>query len=508
MISRLFRLRPPALGCFLAMAACAFVADPARAQGMTGPETNREFRGAWIATVANIDWPSSRGLSTAEQQAELTAMLDKAVEYHLNAVIFQVRPMGDALYESRLEPWSEFLTGQAGRAPSPFYDPLAFVIEESHKRGLELHAWFNPYRAKHPSARSELPRNHISRTRPEITREYGRYLWLDPTDERTKRHTLDVILDVVRRYNVDGVHIDDYFYPYRSYADGADFPDDANWEAYRRQGGRLDRADWRRSHVNDFVRRLYEEVKREDRRVRVGISPFGIWRPNNPPGIQGLDQYNVLYADAKLWLNEGWLDYFSPQLYWPIDQAPQSYTRLLAWWVGENRHRRHVWPGNFTSRIDNTPRSWDPEEIVNQIRVTREQAGASGNIHFSMIALSENRKGIGDRLRGTVYAEPALPPASPWLGNQPPQPPRASIQRARSGELVISWENSVRDDVRVWVLHFRRDNRWSMRVIPAHDVRTHTTRMRGDAGVTDLAISAVDRLGNESARAFLRVPGE
>lgn len=486
-----------------AMTSLTWLHPQAFAQARIEPQ--REFRAAWVSTVANIDWPSRRTLTTREQKEELIAILDKAVELKLNAIIFQVRPMCDALYASRYEPWSEFLTGELGKAPSPYYDPLEFIVEEAHKRGLELHAWFNPYRAFHPGARSDIPRSHVSKKNPSIVREYGRYLWLDPTDDRTKNYTLNVILDVLRRYDIDGVHIDDYFYPYRSYADGAEFPDDANWETYRKNNGRLSRDDWRRSHVNDFVKRLYEVVKKEDPKVRVGISPFGIWRPDHPKGIEGMDQYAMLYADAKLWLNEGWLDYYSPQLYWPIDQKPQAYKRLLAWWVGENKKNRHIWPGNFTSKITTGGESWPVEEIVNQIRATRAQPGATGNVHFSMVALMQNRRGLSDSLQQGVYAEPALVPASPWLGNQPPQPPRAAVRREGNRDVVVSWESSLQDDVRLWVVYAGDGRSWKMRVVPAHKVRSGDLRLPASEKVTDVAVSAVDRLGNESKRTLLRV---
>lgn len=496
-----FLVAVPSL-CLILLAAM-----PSVAGAQAGLEPRREFRAVWVATVANIDWPSRRDLTTAQQQAELVAIFDKAAALNLNAVILQVRPMADAFYDSPLEPWSEFLTGQTGRAPSPFWDPLAFAIEEAHKRGMALHAWFNPFRARHPSSRSQLPRNHVSRSKPEIVREYGTNLWMDPTDERTKRHTLNVILDVVRRYNVDGIHIDDYFFPYRYYhPERADFPDDANWERYRRGGGQLSRDDWRRYHVNNFVRRLYEEVKREDRRVKVGISPFGIWRPDNPPGIRGMDPFNELYADSRFWLHQGWLDYLAPQLYWPIDQTAQSYPRLLEWWVGENRRNRHIWPGNFTSQVGGQ-RNWEPQEIIDQIRVTRAQRGASGNMHFSMIAFMQNRRGINELLKAGPYAEPALIPPSPWLCDHPPTRPRVNLhQDTRTGEYVVSWESPLQDDVRVWAFYFRRDNEWTMRVIPAHNTRRHRIRMRGDAGITNIAVSAVDRLGNESQRFSTSMP--
>jgi uncharacterized lipoprotein YddW (UPF0748 family) len=471
----------------------------------TGIEPQREFRAAWVATVANIDWPSRRDLSTKEQIAEMNALLDQAAALKLNAIIFQVRPMADALYPTPLAPWSEFLTGTMGQAPKPFYDPLALMIEGAHRRGLELHAWFNPYRASHPDARSKIAPSHVSRTQPAITRQFGRYLWLDPTAEATKRHTLEAVLDIVRRYDVDGIHYDDYFYPYPSYAPGTDFPDHANWRAYQQSGGKLSRDDWRRSHVNEFVQRLYAAVKEQKPWVKVGVSPFGIWRPGFPEGIEGLDQYGILFADARLWLNRGWIDYFAPQLYWPINQKPQAYERLLDWWIGENFMNRHIWPGNFTSRITLAPNSWEPPEILNQIAATRARTGAGGNIHFSMVALMENRKGIAEILRRGPYAEPALVPPSPWIHSTPPTRPTARVRTVENGDLVVTWTSPPGEALRVWAIYTRVGNHWKMKLVPAYRIHQGGLRFAAAENITEVAVSAIDRLGNESDRSLLRV---
>ncbi|MBW3630866.1 MAG: family 10 glycosylhydrolase, partial [Gemmatimonadetes bacterium] len=252
------------------------------------PPVQREFRGVWVASVSNIDWPSRPGLAVQEQKSELLAILDRAADLRLNAVILQVRPAADALYASDHEPWSEYLTGEMGRAPEPFYDPLQFAVDEAHRRGLELHAWFNPFRARHPSARSQIHGSHLSRVRPEIVRSYGTHLWMDPGEPDVREHSIRVVLDVVRRYDIDGVHIDDYFYPYKERdAAGApiDFPDSASYARYRAGGGVLARNDWRRHNVDTFVERLDREIKREKRWVSFGVSPIGTWRPGNPPQI-------------------------------------------------------------------------------------------------------------------------------------------------------------------------------------------------------------------------------
>ena len=314
------------------------------AVSLRAPEVAREFRGVWVASVANIDWPSKRTLTTAEQQAELIALLDQAAALKLNAVLFQVRPAADALYQSSIEPWSEYLTGAQGRAPVPFWDPLAFAVREAHARNLELHAWFNPYRARHTDAKSPLSRSHIAKTNPSLVKKYGGYLWMDPGERVVRERTIRVVLDVVKRYDIDGVHIDDYFYPYPETTRRGrpiPFPDDVSWKRYRNGGGKLTRADWRRQNVDQLVEALHDGIHKVKPWVRFGVSPFGIWRPGYPAQVRGFDAYEQIYADARKWLREGWLDYFTPQLYWPTTKAAQSYPVLLQWWAEENAQGKH-----------------------------------------------------------------------------------------------------------------------------------------------------------------------
>ncbi len=372
-------------------------------------EAKPEFRGVWVATVANIDWPSKPGLSAEVQKVELIAILDKCRKLNLNAVIFQVRPMADALYESKLEPWSSFLTGVQGQSPG--YDPLEFAVSEAHKRQLELHAWINPYRAWSPAAHGEPAANHLVTARPDLAKKYGKHSWMIPTKPEVMKHSLAVTLDIVRRYDIDGVHMDDYFYPYPELdAEKKEipFPDDDSWDDYRKGGGQLARDNWRRDAVNRFVKNLYEEVHRAKPWVKVGISPFGIWRPGYPEGIAGFDQYGKLYADARLWLREGWVDYFTPQLYWPIAQEKQSYPKLQTWWASENPKGRHIWIGNGTYRHS-------AEETRMEIELSRKEKGVGGNVHFSMKSLKGDKSDMLEKL----YAEPAKIPETPWLSKRP-----------------------------------------------------------------------------------------
>jgi uncharacterized lipoprotein YddW (UPF0748 family) len=467
-------------------------------QASDWPNPPREFRAAWVATVGNIDWPSRKGLSSEQQQKELVAILDQLVALKLNAVIFQVRPMCDALYASKLEPWSEFLTGTLGKAPEPLYDPLESAVKEAHARGLELHAWFNPYRAHQPSAISPIPANHLVKSRPDLAKKYGKHYWLNPTNQEVIDHSLAVIKDVVRRYDIDGIHLDDYFYPYKENGpDGKplDFPDDDTWDAYQKNGGTLSRDDWRRDAVNRFVEHMYRETKAQKPWVKVGISPFGIWRPDNPPGIAGLDQYAVLYADAKLWFNQGWVDYLSPQLYWPIHQEKQSYPKLLAWWAGENSNGRHLWPGNSASRAvsANVP----PTELVDEIKLTRAQKGATGNIFFSMKSLQRNQKVI-DSLR-RVYAEPALAPASPWLAKPPPEKPLFGW-KVDSGKRSLQIEVPG-PSIRLFVIRSLNGGKWTTQIKPASGEKV--TVLSPELRPERIVVTAIDRADNESEAVIL-----
>jgi uncharacterized lipoprotein YddW (UPF0748 family) len=305
--------------------------------------------------------------------------------------------------------------------------------------------------------------------------------------------------DILTRYEVDGIHIDDYFYPYKE--QNLPFPDDASFSKYTGAGGRLSRDDWRRKNVDDFVRNLNDTVHRVRPKARFGISPFGIYRPGVPAGIKaGVDQYADLYADAKKWLNEGWCDYFTPQLYWPIKQTPQSYRTLLDWWLTENPKKRHLWIGNFTSRTDPSAGNWPATEVLDQIKLTRER-GAGGNVHFSMKALMKNYNSVADQLRGTAYAKPALPPATPWLDSVAPQSPKLSYDRT-SKELDIF--SRATDGARWWIVQSEFTDgdkvQWETRVVPAADqsaiVMIEPT-LRG-AALRQIWVAAVDEVGNQS----------
>lgn len=448
-----------------------------------------EFRAAWVATVDNIDWPTKPGLSASEVRNQMDQILDRLQSLNMNAVILQVRPSADALYKSDLEPSSYFLTGAQGKALSR--DPLADAIKSAHLRGLELHVWLNPYRAYHPAQKGGFSSQHFSRKHPDVTYAYGKYLWMDPGAKAVQDHTFKVFMDLVERYDIDGIHIDDYFYPYPEGT--TEFPDQKTYADYTARGGQLGLADWRRKNVDDFIERVYRGVKQRKAWVKFGISPFGIWKPGYPAQITGFSQYDKLYADARKWLREGWCDYFTPQLYWPIDKPEQSFPVLLDWWRGENAAGRHIWPGHFTSRI--TESNWSVAEIVNQVNVIRRGPGSHGTVHFSMKTLLNNSKGIGDALKSSVFAEKALVPESPWLSRNRPDEPSVLTNEVLMKRGTPTWVVKVRKDASVRFYVVSRQSGGSE--VPMLVTDSPGFQWRLDETLpSSVSVAAIDRFGN------------
>jgi uncharacterized lipoprotein YddW (UPF0748 family) len=517
---------PLALEATPAPAAASAWSEPTDAkQRPAPPSLPREFRAAWVATVANIDWPSAKNLTTEQQQAEVRAIIASARRLNLNALVLQVRPTCDAIYPSTLEPWSEFLTGASGKPPSPAYDPLAYWIAQAHEAGIEIHAWVNPFRARHIRSTTPDAADHIAKRRPDLVRSYDGYLWLDPGEPDAQDHSMRVIADLLTRYNLDGLHIDDYFYPYPD-RERRPFSDDAPYARHvdrAKAEGRapLERAAWRRDNIDRFVKRFVDETRRIKPHVKIGISPFGIWRPGFPPGIQGFDAYESLAADARRWLREGWLDYVAPQLYWPVDQRAQSFERLLDWWIANNDQRRHVWVGHNASRVlpadpitpGSTPNrdsrgrdSWEAPEVLRQIELTRARAlgpgGSSGSILFSMKPLLNNHRGLADALANGPWKSPALVPATPWLsaGRPAPRKPSARVSASPNGEMLTisppppSTGGPGPLDTASFALWTRAAGQWTLRVVSAHDAREALTL---PPGADALVLVAIDRVGRE-----------
>ena len=459
---------------------------PNRADTLPPPLT-REFRGVWIATVANIDWPSRATLSADQQRVELVDILDRAVAAGLNAIVLQVRPAADALYISSLEPWAAMLTGQQGTDPG--YDPLAFAVEQAHARGLELHAWINPFRAGITKDSLLLAPTHSFSVRRGVVRVYGTQLWLDPGEPAVHDHVMAAVRDVVQRYDIDGIHADDYFYPYRqSDISGAPiaFPDD---ESFARSGSLLARDDWRRENVDRFVARMYREVHELKPTLKVGLSPFGIWRPGNPPSVSGLDAYAELYADSRKWLQEGWVDYLAPQLYWAIGAPQQSFPALLDWWLAQNPMGRHVWPGLASYRVsDGTPSAFSTSEIPQQIGLVRARPAAKGYVLYNTTTTLKKNGGAVAGTLEPLHRIRAIPPAFPWLDALPPPPPILTV----SGRTVaiLSGEG---EQARWWHLRVRINRTWSTRVLFG-DQRS----LALDGDPEQLIAHAIDMAGNAS----------
>lgn len=458
------------------------------------PQVSREFRGAWIATVANINWPTKNNFDSESQKKEAIVLLDMLKANNFNAVVFQVRPSADALYNSPHEPWSYFLTGQIGKRPNPYYDPLEFWVEEAHKRGLELHVWLNPYRAHHSAGGAVTEGSMVHKTSELVVRLKNGMYWFDPANPKTQDHASKVVLDIVKRYDIDGVHFDDYFYPYASYNGGADFPDNTTWNAYRKSGGTLSRSDWRRDNVNRFIERIYKEIKAEKHTVKFGLSPFGIWKPGYPAGVTGSSQYDELYADAKLWLNKGWVDYFTPQLYWPIEPTKQSFTALLKWWESENTHARHLWPGLNTVEVRSANR---PQEIVNQIKETRKLIPKSvGAVHWSIAGLTKSPAMV-EAIKNNVYQNKVLVPRTPWLQANPLLTP-SLLLTSETSSVFAKWLHKQPEQVFHWVVYAKYDDSWEYEIVEAAQMEKSFPKVKNGKHLKVIAVSAVDRLSNES----------
>ncbi len=403
-----------------------FVLKPAHAQ------PKYEFRGVWIATVDNIDFPSTKNLTSEAQKAEFISLLDMHKRNGMNAVVVQIRPAADAFYPSQLEPWSEWLTGTQGKPPSPYYDPLEFMISETHKRGMEFHAWMNPYRAVFSIGKSSIAPNHITRLHPEWFLDYGGKRYFDPGNKEAQKFVEKVVQDVVRRYNVDAIHFDDYFYPYR--IAGKEFPD---WKSFQKYGNGMSRDDWRRSNVDSIIVMLSRIIKKEKPYCQFGISPFGVWRnvDKDPDGSNtkaGQTNYDDLYADILLWLKEGWIDYVVPQLYWEFGHKLVGFEVLTDWWA-KHTYGRHMYIGQGIYRtMESRSYAWhNKKELPNQIRRIREFPQIEGSVFFSSKTFASNPNGWNDSLRNNYYRYPAIPPPMPWIDAAKPAKPNIILDEGR-----------------------------------------------------------------------------
>lgn len=523
MISRLVMCVAAAVSASIASAQTIAGASPADSL-VPPPTVPREFRAAWVSPIYDRgfrDWPSRPGLSPDAQRAELTTLLDEAAAIGLNTVILHVRVAGDAFYPTKYAPWSTLLSGQSGVGPSPSYDPLAFAVAAAHARGLQLHAWFNPFRAALPGVPGRAASTHVVRQHPEWIVKYGKQTWIDPGNPAARKFVLETILDVARRYDVDGIHLDDYFYPYREsrtytrrvkkkrvrVTEEISFADGRSWKRYGAVRGLTDRDAWRRSNIDDFVRALYTSVKAIKPSMAVGISPFGIWRPGSPSGITGLDAFGELYADSRRWLEQGWVDYLVPQLYWEVNGAQDRFRVLDAWWRTENPQRRYVWPGLYTSRVFGGGfDTWPTQEIKTQITTIRDarvgSADAPGHVHFRLSALLADNERVAQSL-ATTYSEHAIVPAFTWLGASAPAAPSIATTSSTTTFTMIPGDAAR---PRWWLIQARgAGGTWTTRLQPGTVAQIAVDSI-GAASPNEIAVSAISATGVEGDPAIVAWP--
>lgn len=402
----------------------------------------REFRGVWIATVVNIDWPSQNTLSTSQQKQEFIQILEKYESLNFNAVVVQVRAAGDAFYKSSTEPWSKYLTGREGKSPEPFYDPLKWMINESHKRGFEFHAWFNPYRATFDLDTLALADNHAFNIHRDWMLKYGKRFYFNPGLPEVIDYTTDVIMEVVNSYDIDAVHFDDYFYPYK--IEGEVFQDSAAFEQY---GGSIrDIEDWRRANVDSLVKAISDSIQSVKPWVQFGISPFGVWRNSSmdPMGSDtqaGQTTYDDLYADPLKWADQQWVDYLVPQLYWSMNHPLASHSKLVGWWANQELSP-HLYIGHGTYKVkNNSDKAWNRyKEIPKQIDLTRETPEAGGGVFFSAKSLLGKHKRL-NKLIGKKYKYVALPPSAPFNAIEPTRMPEVVVTENSDRTILAEFKN-------------------------------------------------------------------
>ncbi len=470
-----------------------------------------EFRAAWIATVANIDWPSGNFLTSDEQKEELIMMLDSLKEAGMNALFFQIRTECDALYDSSIEPWSYWLTGEQGKSPSPFYDPLKFAVAESHKRGMELHAWFNPYRAVKDTASYQQSENHISVKHPDWLIKSGKYLMLDPGLPGVRDHLKAVMKDVLVRYDIDGIHFDDYFYPYGPKISNED---SLTYAEHNRGIENVD--DWRRDNINLLMAEIYEIIQINKPKVKFGISPFGIVL-NKYAGTTGFNSFNIIYCDPLNWLVNRIVDYITPQIYWEIGHRKADYAKLLPWWANVTTER-HLYVGHFSSRMAANNYKGKSSEIGDQIRLNRLTKNVLGSVFFSAKSISRNWSGLADSMRTDYYRNISLPPQMPWLDNISPLPVENLHRIETDSGVLLYWNlpNEAEDgEFPHYYLVYKFKDESDIDLTDPSKIITKVLNkntsffdlitLENDSSYIYI-VTSVDRLHNESHPATIKIP--
>lgn len=474
----------------------------------------REFRCAWIATVYNIDYPSNTGLSVNTLKNEFIALLNKLKKSGINAIFVQIRPSCDAFYNSPYEPWSEWLTGTQGVAPASNFDPLVFMIEEAHNRGIEFHAWLNPYRAVVSTGSSSVSSNHISVTQPSWCVTYNSLKILNPGLPQVRDYVTNIVADIVSRYDIQGIHFDDYFYPYPS--GGVSFNDNSTFTTYPR--GFTNKEDWRRDNVNIFIKRINDTIKTIKPFVKFGVGPFGIWKNGVPSGITGLSSYYEIYCDPVTWLNEQNIDYVSPQLYWKIG-TNQDFNTLVDWWGTQaSNNQRHCYAGMASYLLNPSGSNWAINDILNQIKSTRLiNYKVEGESFFSSTSINDNMKSFADSLQLSQNKYKCLVPTMPWLDSIAPLAPINVTHTLPSTGVNLSWQNpgiaSDNDTVKYFVI-YRNTTGSVVDITDAQQIlyisTTPITSYNDTINVSSFpavayAITSCDKLHNESNVEYVNI---
>jgi uncharacterized lipoprotein YddW (UPF0748 family) len=408
-------------------------------------QPTHEFRAVWIATVDNIDWPTKGNYNSDSQKIEFIKILDMHKRNGMNAVIVQIRPATDAFYPSSYEPWSEWLTGKQGQPPFPYYDPLQFMIDETHKRGMEFHAWCNPYRAVFRNGFSSISSSHITKIHPEWFLNYGDTKYFDPGNKDVQQYVTNVIRDIVKRYDVDAIHFDDYFYPYR--IAGKEFPDN---DSYTKYGNGLNKEDWRRSNVDSIIVMLSKIIKEEKKYCKFGISPFSVWRNIDKDSTgshtrAGQTNYDDLYANVVLWLKNGWIDYVAPQLYFEFTHRAVPYDSILNWWANHS-YGKHCYVGLAMYRANSNAAWRDKTLLPREIQELRNYPQVQGEIYFSSKSFDKNPNGWNDSLQNNYYKYPALIPQMDWLDSTKPEQPVLINAIILNDSVVLQLQNPMNAD--------------------------------------------------------------
>jgi len=463
------------------------------------PNIKREFRGVWVATINNLDWPKSK--DKLEQIKEIDIIIQAVKDMNMNAIILQVRPSGDAFYKSKYEPYSSYLTGSQDIAPD--YDPLEIWIKKAHEQGIQLHAWINPLRVGTPSLQEYALNSPIYK---DFTYKLNKgFYWIDPGIKKARNYICNIVYDIISNYKVDAIHIDDYLYPYSDYLEkNEDFPDKKVYKEYKNKGGNLNKSEWRRENANELVQSIYKTIKEYNYKILFGISPFGIWQPGYPEEIKGKNSYQEIYSDSKKWVENGWADYFSPQLYWPIYKTDQSFPLLLSWWKSINTKKRHLWVGiNLASKY--TENKDKASEYSSQIYISRTLLGDdAGVLQFRMSWLLENIGGIKDTWINKVYKKSALVPKTKWVAPYELKEANIKIKKYQD-DIILDWSySSSFNNARQIIYIYYKNTFWDYEIIDKN-LRTKTIKQNLDNQIEAIMIIPTDILGNEGKKKIILI---